>query len=285
MGLLQNGFRDSLGAFRYFGAGGINGAFPYALPANFHLTARQRNLTAGEGIRNKLSGLPSGHRHPSTWSMAQKPGGISAGTTCAGVAIVAASGAAGYGIDGSSVGAGALTGSSAAVIWCSGSCPGGCSLSASLPGLAWVSAESIGLGGFSGSVFAAVGVQALAEGIGSTSGDASLSATMQATSAGAGLAEGGIGGLLQMLAAAHGSGDGDAVVAGLYHCTGSCSGAGEADNQDAPEGKGWLVGVLAGDCAVGLTPYAKGSMVGTTDVSAGQLTADAVADAVWSYSR
>jgi hypothetical protein len=80
MGLLQNGFRDVFGVFRFYGATASNGACPQALVDNYHRTGMQRNLTAGEGISDDKVGVPLGNLAPSAWILPQKPGMISSRT-------------------------------------------------------------------------------------------------------------------------------------------------------------------------------------------------------------
>ena len=78
MGLLQNGFRDAIGIFRFYGAGLSNGALPQQLQANYALTGMRRNLTAGEGITDDKVGLPMGYLVGGSYQLPQKPGQLSA---------------------------------------------------------------------------------------------------------------------------------------------------------------------------------------------------------------
>lgn len=78
MGLLANGFRDTLGAFQTFGATASNNAYPSARRANYARTAAARNITAGQGITDGTVSLPSGNRHPNVWMMPQKAGALAA---------------------------------------------------------------------------------------------------------------------------------------------------------------------------------------------------------------
>lgn len=77
MGLLQNGYRDNIGLCTFYGAGVSNGSYPYSLPINYHLTGRNKNLTAGEGITDDKVGVPLGNRHPGVWIHPQKAGMLS----------------------------------------------------------------------------------------------------------------------------------------------------------------------------------------------------------------
>lgn len=76
MGLLQNGFRDTIGVFRTYGGTVWNNANPYTQQANFHRTGAQRNLTAGEGITDQKVGLPMGYVGKS-WQLPNKAGSVS----------------------------------------------------------------------------------------------------------------------------------------------------------------------------------------------------------------
>ena len=77
MGLLQNGFKDVAGVFRFYGAGLSNGALPQQLQANYALTGMRRNLTAGEGITDDKVGLPMGYLAGGSYQLPQKPGQLS----------------------------------------------------------------------------------------------------------------------------------------------------------------------------------------------------------------
>ena len=88
MGLLQNGFRDTCGAFQTFGATASNNAYPSANLANYARTGATRNLTAGQGITDDTVGLPSGNRHPSAWMMPQKAGALAARNSLTGTGAV-----------------------------------------------------------------------------------------------------------------------------------------------------------------------------------------------------
>ena len=78
MGLLQNGFMDVAGVFRFYGAGLRNGALPQQRQANYALTGMRRNLTAGDGITDDKVGLPMGYLAGGSYQLPQKPGQLSA---------------------------------------------------------------------------------------------------------------------------------------------------------------------------------------------------------------
>jgi len=83
MGILNNGFRDSYGTFRFCGGGISNGAAPASLASQYHLTGAQRNrINADDGaFPDETHSVPDGVRHPYTWIMAQKNGRMSARIT------------------------------------------------------------------------------------------------------------------------------------------------------------------------------------------------------------
>ena len=99
MGLIQNGYRDRGTSEWYSGITASNGAYPAAHHNITHLTGRNRNLTAGEGITNDKVGVPVGATHPVAWILPQNPGLISARAQA--ISIVAQGLAlAGYPIEG-----------------------------------------------------------------------------------------------------------------------------------------------------------------------------------------
>lgn len=90
MGILANGYRDTLGVFQTFGATVSNNAYPSAGQGNFARTGAMRNITAGQGITSGLVSLPSGNRHPSAWMMPQKPGALASRNLITGAGSAAA---------------------------------------------------------------------------------------------------------------------------------------------------------------------------------------------------
>lgn len=93
MGLLANGFRDTLGVFQTYGATASNNAYPSALWKNYARTGAMRNITAGEGITSELVSIPSGNRHPNVWMMPQKAGALAARNTLDGSGTVSSANA------------------------------------------------------------------------------------------------------------------------------------------------------------------------------------------------
>jgi hypothetical protein len=113
MALHQNGFRDGMRTARFVGAAVSNNAYPYSLHANWGKFNRNAFTALGWSAK---SGFPSGHLHPSSWVMPQKPGGLSAHNNAAGVAVFTASIAEGRNIAGTFDGAATFEGTGALVV-------------------------------------------------------------------------------------------------------------------------------------------------------------------------
>ncbi len=117
MGLLANGFRDNLGAFKTFGATVSNNAYPGASPKRMHGTAAMRNLIAGQGVTDDKAGYPSGYRHPSCWMLPQKAGALASRNLISGAGDIEDLNLAG-GVNGEATlaGVGDLTGTGALIV-------------------------------------------------------------------------------------------------------------------------------------------------------------------------
>ncbi len=76
MGLLTNGYRDKIGVFKTYGGSFHNNSFPQGTLGNYNLTGAKRNLTAGEGVTDDKVGLPMGYVAKG-WQLPQKAGFIS----------------------------------------------------------------------------------------------------------------------------------------------------------------------------------------------------------------
>lgn len=284
MGLLQNGFRDKVGVFRFYGAGFLNGAVPQELVENRHLTGMQRNLSAGEGITSPLVGIPSGHLAPSAWSLPQKPGAMSAFTTCTGRGTLTGAAAAGRGIAGEASGVGAGAGIVTGQAWGNGQASGQATASGAVIGLAFVSGQAEGYSELTGSIFAAINIAGQADGSSLAVATGSMVFSMLGEAAGTCQLTGAMGGLLNMAGAASGTGQGAGAIVGIYSCSGAAFGAGHAEAGEM-FAEGWLSGQGNGLGSCSVTPYAYGFMAGSTDSTAGELTADTIATAVWGYER
>ena len=79
MGVLTNGFRDTIGVFRTYGGTALNNCYPQGTRGNYARTGMMRNITAGEGITDDMVGVPMGYADRG-WIMPQKGGMISART-------------------------------------------------------------------------------------------------------------------------------------------------------------------------------------------------------------
>lgn len=75
MALIGNGFRFG-GIGKLFGGTALDGANPSVHEYRYHLTARNRNQFAGEGITDSKAAVPSGARPPVAWVMARKNGAM-----------------------------------------------------------------------------------------------------------------------------------------------------------------------------------------------------------------
>lgn len=79
--LKTNGHRDSFGSLKYHGAGinAASGAYASVSQSNNHMTGAMRNIFADDGDTiSNLTSFPDGCRHPVSWMMPQKAGGLSA---------------------------------------------------------------------------------------------------------------------------------------------------------------------------------------------------------------
>lgn len=284
MGLLQNGFRDTFCSFRYYGATASNGACPQELVGNFHLTGMQRNVSAGDGIKRPIAGIPMGHLAPSSWCLPQKQGGMSAFTSCRGVGSASANGAEGIGISGQVDGLSIVTGQGTALSWGTGTANGSSSVTSSIVGIGSISGLTEGLSDTYGLLFASVNISGEAFGSSDAYASGSLAASLSGIAQGSCEVLGSMSALLNMVGTAYGSGNAEAIITGAYFISGEAFGTSEltASHLDS---FGWMVGQANGDSDASANPFAYGFMSGTTDVEAGALTADGIAVAVWSYER
>ncbi len=147
MALLQNGFRDASAGVRIFGATQSNNAYPST--TLHHNTGSRRNIFTTQGYSAK-SGIPSGHLHPSSWMLPQKPGGLSSHSESIGVASWSGGIAAGRNIVGTFDGAATFTGTGQLVVSGVGS--------------------FAGVGAFAGNVTAALGAVGTFAGVAAFSG-------------------------------------------------------------------------------------------------------------------
>lgn len=99
MGLIGNGYRHNQ-VGKLFGATNLDGANPTVHEYRGHLTARNRNQFAGEGITSTVASVPSGARHPVAWIMAEKSGAMASRNSAVFAFGATGSGASGFAIDG-----------------------------------------------------------------------------------------------------------------------------------------------------------------------------------------
>jgi hypothetical protein len=151
MALHQNGYRDGSRSVRYVGASVSNNAYPYAGHANWGKF--NRNAFTAQGWSAK-SGFPSGHLHPSSWVMPQKPGGLSAHNNAVGVAVFTGSIAAGRNVAGTFAGAATFEGTGQLVVSGVGSFAGVAAFSGNVTAALNATGSFAGEAAFSGTVLA-----------------------------------------------------------------------------------------------------------------------------------
>lgn len=176
MGLLANNFRDTLGVYKFYGAGFSNGAYPSAMERNFHRTGAQRNLTAGEGVTNQAAGYPYGYREGGSWSMAQKAGAMSSVNEVRASLTATGNAAQGINLISNATLTIVVVGSAAAVAAAAGSS----TLAISVSGNAVAPLNA------TGSATLAISASASASGIASITGAATAAVTGAATTGGIG---------------------------------------------------------------------------------------------------
>lgn len=116
MGILQNANREFCGVFRIWGGTVLNSAYPQETVGNWHLTGKQRNLTAGEGITDDKVGVPLGLLHPASWIMPQKPGMLSSRNEINSALAFTGSIAGGKNADAALTGTGTLAGTAQLIV-------------------------------------------------------------------------------------------------------------------------------------------------------------------------
>lgn len=109
MGLLGNGFRHNLTGRITTATTNLDGCNPSCIPASYNLTAMQRNQLVGKAGFATTASKPDGCRHPVTWLMPQKAGGLSTRNSIIGSGTVASATAqSGYNIDATITGSGGV---------------------------------------------------------------------------------------------------------------------------------------------------------------------------------
>lgn len=109
MGLLGNGFRHNLTGRITTATTNLDGCNASCIPASYNLTAMQRNQFAGSAGFATTASKPDGCRHPVTWLMPQKAGGLSTRNSIIGSGTVASATAqSGYNIDAEITGSGGV---------------------------------------------------------------------------------------------------------------------------------------------------------------------------------
>lgn len=177
MGLLTNGFRDSIGVFQFYGAGTVNGGYPSTLVANFSRTGRNRNFAAGEGIADGTVGRPYGYRNPGAWIMPQKAGALSAHYLLLGDGDLTAAIAGGKNAEATLTGSGDLSAVGALIVSLVASLTGSGTVSgAALLAYLNLAATLAGSGDLEGAATALGHAAALLEGEGTVAGTSAATA-------------------------------------------------------------------------------------------------------------
>jgi hypothetical protein len=187
MALLQNGFRDASAGVRIFGATALNNAYPST--TLHHNTGSRRNIFTAEGYSAK-SGIPSGHLHPSSWMLPQKPGGLSSHSESIGVASWSGGIAAGRNIVGTFAGAATYTATGQLVVSGSGTFAGVAAFSGNViaalaasgtfSGVASFSAATVAKGNITATFTGAASFEAIRYASGSLAGSFAPAITLEA---------------------------------------------------------------------------------------------------------
>jgi len=249
MGLLSNGYRHMLKG-KLFGATALDGANPSVLLNRFSQAAPIRNQFIGEGIDSNYAAKPSGHLHPSAWMMPQKSGDMSSRNEAEITFSTTANGVMGFPIVGSASFAFSLP-------------------DADILPVDDTSPARTASASFSISILDATG-QLISSGSGSASMEISTNTPLLTASvSGDGTTSFSITTNNPVLGA-------EASAVGTASLTFSISGSILPLDDTPPARTGSTVITISG----GLTPYAIGNMIGSTDVAT-ELTADSIASAVW----
>lgn len=269
---------------RYFNSAGASFLMSGLAPSQNMLTQFGQAALKSGGF-GKLCSVPYGYGRPNAGlAPCDTVGGMSSFTSCKGLGTGTGAIAAGIGITGSSAGSGIIDATVLGVSWGVGTASGEASASGTIMGLGFLSGLSNGNGSATANIFAAVAITGTASGSSTLLGDGYLAVSLSGMADGSSLVYGSAAALVNTSGIASGTSEASAIIIGAYFSSGQAYGIGSAVG-DIPLGYGWLTGQASGLCQVTLAPSAKGFMSGTTDVAAGELTADGIATAVWSYER
>lgn len=147
--------------------------------------AGEATVVSGSSIAD-LSAFPDGYRHPYTWAMAPKNGGMAARYELDGSGSLSGSIAGGLNADAALDGAGTLSSSLGALAGLIASLSGTGTVSADASGLVAIAAALVGSGAITAEMGLIVGAVAALAGVGSLSGDMTGAANMGAALVGSG---------------------------------------------------------------------------------------------------
>lgn len=178
MGILANGFRDSLGAFQIFGATVSNNAYPSAgVQNNGHRTAAMRNFISGQGTTTELIAYPSGNLHPTAWMLPQKAGALAARNSISGAGEFTSAISGGVNGEATLAGVGTLSSTLQLVVSLVASIGGSGTISgAALLAYLQLAATLAGTGDLTGARTAIAHAAAIADGTGTIAGTTTATA-------------------------------------------------------------------------------------------------------------
>lgn len=284
MALYNNGYRlgntpfkRGLGALSsmYNGGGSaLNNAMPTSM------------MRVSAWLYGQMAGYPKGGCNPQCWMLPQKPGAMAVKTSCFGTGTLTIDMAAGFGIEGEAAGIGSAASEVVGMAWIDGSASGVADAAAELSALGLMDGQSEGVATVGADIFAAVAVQGQADGAATVSGGGYLAMSGDGVAEGASTVSGSMGALLGAVGEASGSGSAEADITGAFFGEGTAEGLGTASG-GTPLGLGWMTGGATGSSSAELVPYAIGSMSGSTGAASegGELTAEQIAQAVWSFEQ
>lgn len=276
MGLIASGFRLSASSpMRVLGAP-LAGVVDRA---NWNNPGSSRNMWCGDAGISSAQGIPSGHRHPSSWVMAPKPGGVASRGEIDGEGALTGAIAGGLYGEASLTGDGDLAATVSALAQAATTLAGTGDLTGAIEALALASAALSGSGDLSATIGALADIAAAMSGSGDVTGAMSLIALAAATLSGSGDLTGAAGAIVAATAALSGSGDLSADVVGTLAAAATLAGSG--DLAGAVSALAHAVAAITGAGDLAGAPGALGH-IGATISSEGELlTTGNVAAAVW----
>lgn len=270
---------------RYFNSAGTSFLVGGLAPGMSALTQFGQAALKSGGF-GKFSAVPTGYGRPNAGlAPCDTPGGVSSFTSCVGAGTAGGSLAAGIGIAGQTTGGCVISATIKGLAWGIGSAAGDADAAGTIMGVGVLSGLSDGASGVLANIFAAVAITGASYGTSGVTGEGYLAISLVGESNGQADVYGSAAALINTSGLAEGISTASGETTGAYFAIGMMSGASTAVCTEGPTGYGWIAGHGAGSSTGTLTAMALGLMSGSTDIATGQLTADQVAVAVWSYER